>query len=87
MAPGADYEEPKRGRDTVINKARGIMCYNQTIYNDMQLEMSEYLGLTLAVRDSSVRTEIQPLYDQVAIRILDDDSKLHIVTCTYNVNV
>ena len=90
MAPGADYEEQKRGinhiRDKFINETRS-MCYNQTIYNDVRLEMSEYVGLTLAVRDSSVHTEIQPLYDQVAIRILDDDSKLHIVICTYNVNV
>ena len=79
MAPMTDYEEQIRGinhiRDTVINETTRNVCYNQTIYNDMRLEMSEYVGLTLTVRDSSVRTEINATYDQVTIQILDDDSK------------
>ena len=55
-----------------INYAtRGIICYNQTIYDDIRLEMSEYLGLTLAVND----TYVPPKYSQVAIQILDNDSK------------
>ena len=90
VAPMTDYEEQIRSnnhiRNTVINTMRRNICYNQTIYNDMRLEVSEYVGLTLAVRDSSVRTEIQPEYDQVAIQILDDDSKLHFVVhihCMY----
>ena len=81
MDPGTDYEEQIRGtnriRDTVINATRMIICYNQTIYDDMRLEASEYAGLTLAVRDSSVLTVVQPMYDQVTVQILDDDSELH----------
>ena len=79
MAPGTDYEEPIRGinriRDTVINATRRIICYDQPIYNDLHLEASEYIGLTLAVRDSSIITEVKSLYDQAAIKIVDDDSK------------
>ena len=63
MAPGTDYEEQIRGinriRNTVINATTQIICYNQTIYDDMRLEVTEYAGLTLAVRDSSVHTEVQ----------------------------
>ena len=74
-----DYEEQIRGinhiRNTVINATTRNICYNQTIYDDMRLEMSEYVGLTLTVRDSSVRTEINATYDQVTIQILDDDCK------------
>ena len=42
----------------------------------------EYAGLTLAVRDSSVLTEVQPVYNQTAIQIIDDDSKLHKKECS-----
>ena len=78
MAPRTDYEEQISGinhvRSTVINATSRVVCYNQLIYNDMHLEMSEYAGLTLAVRDASVHTEVQQMYDQLAIQILDDDS-------------
>ena len=81
MAPGTDYEEQIRGinriRNTVINATTQIICYNQTIYDDMRLEVTEYAGLTLAVRDSSVHTEVQQMFNQVTIQILDDDSELH----------
>ena len=78
MAPRSDYEEQirftNRIRNDIINATRRIICYNQIIYDDIRLEVSEYAGLTLAVRDSSVITLVRPLYDQVAIQILDDDS-------------
>ena len=81
MAPLTDYEEQIEGvnriRNIVINATRRIICYNQFIYDDVRLETTEYAGLTLAIRDSSVLTRIQPMYDQVAIQILDDDSELH----------
>ena len=77
MAPGTDFEEQQLGlnliRDTVINETRRVICYDLPIYNDMRLEVSEYAGLTLAVRDATVRTVVRPMYDQVAILILDDD--------------
>ena len=81
MAPMTDYEEQIRGinyiRNTVINATRRIICYNQPIYDDMRLEMTEYAGLTLAVRDPSVFTVVRPMYDQVAITILDNDGEVH----------
>ena len=87
MSSRTDYEEQISGinhvRSTVISATSRVMCYNQLIYNDMHLEMSEFAGLTLAVRDASVRTEVQPMYDQVAIKILDDDCELLINTHCY----
>ena len=81
ISPLTDYEEQIRGinhiRDIVISATRRTVCYNQTIYDDVRLEMTEYAGLTLAVRDATVRTEVPPMYDQVTIQILDNDSKLH----------
>ena len=64
-------------RNTLIDSKRRIICYNQTINDDMHLEVSEYFGLTLSVerRYSSVLTIVQPMYDEVAIQILDNDSK------------
>ena len=80
MAERSDYEEQIRGinriRNIVINATRRIIFYDLPIYDDMRLEMSEYVGLTLDIRDSSVLTLVRPLYDQVAIRILDDDSEI-----------
>ena len=80
MAERSDYEEQIRGinriRNIVVNATRRIIFYDLPIYDDMRLEMLEYAGLTLAVRDSSVLTEVGPMFDQVAIQILDDDSEI-----------
>ena len=77
-----DYEEQLFGinriRDTVINETRRLICYNQTIYDDVRLEPSEYAGLALAVSEASLHTVVEPMYDQLAIHILDDDGKLHL---------
>ena len=78
-APLTDFEEQIRNfndiRSELINATHRIVCYNQLIYDDMRLEMTEYAGLTLAVGRSTVRAEVQPMYDQVAIEIVDDDCK------------
>ena len=79
----SDYEQPILGfnqiRDKEINATRRVICYNQTIYDDVRLEMSEYAGMTLVVDDletrTTVHTLVQPMHDQVAIQILDDDGK------------
>ena len=73
----SDYEqqEPVLIFTNNIIYETSIICYNQTIYDDMRLETSEYLGLTLAVNDTTVSTSIPPMYSQVAIQILDNDSK------------
>ena len=80
MATSTDFEEQLMGinriRNTVINESRRLICYDQIIYNDVHLEVTEYAGFALAVRDATVHTDVQPMYDQVAIHILDDDSKL-----------
>ena len=79
MIPTSDYKQQVLGfnviRDRVINSTRRVVCYNQTIYDDTHLEGAEYIGLTLAIRHAKVPTTVQPMYDQAAILILDDDSK------------
>ena len=58
-----------------INSTRRIICYNQTIYDDMRLEVSEYFGLRLHVDyRTTFATEIRPMYGRVTIEIQDDDS-------------
>ena len=79
MAPLTDYEEQTRSRNRIrnllINATRRIICYNQPIYNDERLELSEYAGLQLDVREATVDLVlVQEHYDNAAIRILDDDS-------------
>ena len=83
MAPLTDYQEQTRSRNiirnTVINATRRIICYDQPIYNDERLELSEYAGLQLDVREASVDVSIvhvQEQYDNAAILIVDDDSQL-----------
>lgn len=77
--PFSDYEQQFSGfnriRDTYINATRRVICYNQPIYNDVRVEPSEYLGMTLGVRDSTILTNVDPEFDQVAIKIVDDDGK------------
>ena len=75
MASLSDYEVQgeKRMRDTPITEENRVVCYNQTVYDDMQLELVEYFGLTMAVRSSTVPTAINPTYGQTAIKIIDND--------------
>ena len=83
MAERTDYAEQTFGvnaiNDQLINGTRRIICYDQPIYDDGRLEVSEYAGLTLDVDDdmqfTTVLTEVQDLYDFASIRILDDDSE------------
>ena len=78
-----DYEEQIVGvnqiRNTEINAVMRLVCYDQVVYNDLRLEMSEYAGLTLEVREmeSSVQTIVEPGYENAAIEILDDDSECY----------
>ena len=84
MIPFSDYEPQQllsnRIRNIGINATRRVICYDQLIYNDMRLEVSEYFGMTLTVQGvppTTFITEIRPMYDQVAILILDDDGERH----------
>ena len=83
MPERTDYAEQTFGvnaiNDQLINATRRIICYDQPIYDDGRLEVSEYAGLTLDVDNNmqftTKRTQVQDLYDFASIRILDDDSE------------
>ena len=84
MAPLTDYAQQtigtnaidgRRIRENEPNEIRRIVCYDQPIYDDECLEEDEWLGLTLGVDDATVLTVVQPMYDQAAILIQDNDSK------------
>ena len=84
MAPLTDYAQQTIGtnaiddetiRENESNEIRRIVCYNQPIYEDMDSEGDEWLGLTLSVDDARVLTNVRPMYDQAAILIEDNDGK------------
>ena len=79
MNEGSDYAQQTRSvnaiDDTLISELRRVICYNQSIYDDLIVELDEYAGLTLGVRDNRFTTLIKLCYDQAAILILDNDSK------------
>ena len=85
MAPGTDYEKQTRSanglRGSSITESSRVVCYNQTVYCDTRLELTEYFGLSIAVRASStVRTEVDPIYGQTAIKIMDGSSSKFFTT-------
>ena len=58
-------------RNTQILETRRRICYNQIIYNDVQIEGDEWFGLTLQIGASNARTVTG--IDHTAIRIIDDE--------------
>ena len=85
MAEGTDFAQQTRAvnviDDIIITEERRIICYNQPIYDDSCLEPDEYAGLTLGVIDeddfdrTTLLTEVEPLYGQTSILIVDNDSE------------
>ena len=81
----SDYPREEEGvnyfgdYNIVISATNQRICYNQTVYDDMLVEPTEYFGLTLSVLSNNARTP--PGYNTAAVRIVDDDSKLLI--CYY----
>lgn len=81
---GTDYTQqtqvhnPIDDEDIVYNQR--IICYNQIIYDDNSIEDSEYLGLSLGIQISTIEAMVKSPFDQAAIIIIDDDSKLR---CLY----
>ena len=63
--------------DVLITELIRIVCYNQPIYEDLRLELDEYVGLTLGVRKrgTTVHTVVRPMYDEASILIVDNDSE------------
>ena len=85
MADGTDYAQQTPASnlidDTFITEGTRLICYNQPIYDDMHVELDEYAGLTLGVIDNdnvltTIPTRMEPMYDQVSILIVDNDSEL-----------
>ena len=79
MVTGSDYAQQTRRinalDDEVISELQRVVCYNQTIYDDDQVEDIEYAGLSLGIHRASVVAVVSPPLDQAALIILDDDSK------------
>ena len=80
MAPLTDYEEQTHSfnhiSNTIITELSRVVCYNQSIYNDARVEPPEYIGLQLGIREATVVAQVEPMYSNAAILILDsDDSK------------
>ena len=47
-----------------------MVCYDQTIFDDLSVELPEYIGLGLA---GDFLTEVEPMYNNSVIIIIDDD--------------
>ena len=84
MIEGSDYAQQTSAvnliDDYLVSDLMGIVCFNQTIYDDSHLEPDEYVGLTLGVRHNpltTVLTVVQPTYDQASILIVDNDSRFY----------
>ena len=61
--------------DQVISELMRRVCYNQSIYDDSLVEGLEYFGLSLSVSQTTVYTQVQSMYDQAAILIVDNDGQ------------
>ena len=84
MAERSDFQQQTAAvniiDDILIREEVKIVCYNQTIYDDIRLEANEYAGLTLGVEDypqTTVLTFVKELFDQASIFIVDDDSEFN----------
>ena len=93
MLSGTDYAQQTRAinaiddetiRENDFNEIRRIVCYDQSIYDDIQLEDDEWLGLTLSVDRASVITNVRPMYDQATIMIQDNDRRNMMLITLYN---
>ena len=61
----------------VITERNRVICYNQTIYDDIRMEEDEFFSLTLIVQDISMKTTIvNPECNTSVVTIVDDDSML-----------
>ena len=76
MIPKSDYEEETRFastiRSTFIEEERRQICYNQVVYDDERLELTETAGLALVPDDL---VEVEQFYADSVVFIIDDDSK------------
>ena len=81
MADGTDFAQQTPAVNVIdnifITEVMRFLCYSQPVYEDFQLELDEYAGLTLGVIDllTTVFTNVEPMYDQASVLILDNDSE------------
>ena len=77
MIPGSDYEEETLFASTIrspfIEEERRQICYNQVVYDDERLELTEVAGLDLVLDDLDTLVEVEPFYDDSVFFIIDDD--------------
>ncbi|CAI8013544.1 hypothetical protein GBAR_LOCUS8570 [Geodia barretti] len=80
MAERSDFQQQTSAvnsiDDVLISQLMRIVCYNQTIYDDLRLEANEYAGLMLEVRDNpqtTVLTLEKELFNETSILIVDND--------------
>ena len=80
MIPGSDYEEETQFastiRNTFIEELRREICYDQVVYDDERLELTETAGLELVPDDSDTVVEVEPFYGDSIFFIIDDDGML-----------
>ena len=78
MEDGTDFAQQTPAVNVIdnifITEVMRFLCYSQPVYEDFQLE---YAGLTLGVIDllTTVFTNVEPMYDQASVLILDNDSE------------
>ena len=77
MIPGSDYAEETRFsstiRSTFIEETRRQICYNQVIYDDDCVELTETAGLTLVPDDLDTQVQVERHYGDSVFFIIDDD--------------
>ena len=80
MIPGSDYEEETQFastiRNTFIEELRREICYDQVVYDDERLELTETAGLELVPDDPDTVVEVEPFYGDSIFFIIDDDGML-----------
>ena len=81
MSEGSDYAQQTSAVNIIdnvlITQQMRRLCYNQPIYDDLQVEQHEYIGLELSVRDNHLTTGltlVDQMYNQASILIMDNDS-------------
>ena len=78
----SDYEEETRltrAPGIFIEEERRQICYNQVVYDDERLELTETAGLDLVPDDLDTQVEVEPFYGDSVFFIIDDDGMLGIV--------
>ena len=90
MTEGSDYAQQTSFfnaiDDILITELTRVICYNQTIYDDMLIEPNEYMALTLGVVEFSgttVLTNLRPMYSEASILIVDNDGTSHYLTLSW----